>query len=330
MRRYVTCAVMRMHACVLLTARARCVCVAEHGPGGGGRARARQLRGVRQRDWPQGAHRNRRCSHLASTFLLTFRLHRRNTQLHLEIEPGTFLLANSCSIVSTIQARAAAHRAALHLQADLCCVVLLTLQDTAATSSRAFLKLDAGMTEVLRPSLCVLRSLAFCARAASSALTCCALTLPSAPRRYGAQHPLIVVKRNKAAGGKTKKCAPAAPVACNRPCPDCFHSLWSCPSRAPGTSSWATAARAATCCRPRRESRRRLTSASWRHAALLLLHACVLMPRPWNTLYDAVCSLSLRPCVCVACRWRRLATCASWRAGALRSSSESAARCSAL
>lgn len=28
------------------------------------------------------------------------------TQLHLEIEPGTFLLANSCSIVSTVQARA--------------------------------------------------------------------------------------------------------------------------------------------------------------------------------------------------------------------------------
>jgi hypothetical protein len=33
------------------------------------------------------------------------------TQLHLEIEPGTFLLANSCSIVSTIQARAPAHHA---------------------------------------------------------------------------------------------------------------------------------------------------------------------------------------------------------------------------
>jgi hypothetical protein len=29
------------------------------------------------------------------------------------------------------------------------------MQDTASTSSRAFLKLDAGMTEVLRPSLCV-------------------------------------------------------------------------------------------------------------------------------------------------------------------------------
>lgn len=29
-----------------------------------------------------------------------------STQLHLEIEPGTFLLANSCSIVSTVQARA--------------------------------------------------------------------------------------------------------------------------------------------------------------------------------------------------------------------------------
>ena len=31
------------------------------------------------------------------------------------------------------------------------------LQDTADTSSRSFLKLDCGMTEVLRPSLCVAR-----------------------------------------------------------------------------------------------------------------------------------------------------------------------------
>ncbi len=55
------------------------------------------------------------------------------TQLHLMIEPGTFLLANSCSLVTTVQ-------------------------DTAQTPTRSFLKLDAGMTEVLRPSLCVCRS----------------------------------------------------------------------------------------------------------------------------------------------------------------------------
>jgi diaminopimelate decarboxylase len=50
-------------------------------------------------------------------------------QLHLVIEPGTFLLANSCSLVSTVQ-------------------------DVVSTSTRSFLKLDTGMTEVLRPSLC--------------------------------------------------------------------------------------------------------------------------------------------------------------------------------
>jgi diaminopimelate decarboxylase len=67
------------------------------------------------------------------------------------IEPGTFLLANSCSLVTTVQ-------------------------DIATTPTRTFLKLDSGMTEVLRPSL------------------------------YGAQHPLVVVKRGGApAGGKTKK-----------------------------------------------------------------------------------------------------------------------------
>lgn len=59
-------------------------------------------------------------------------------RLQLTIEPGTFLLANACSLVSTVQ-------------------------DVTTTSSRTFLKLDTGMTEVLRPSL------------------------------YGAQHPLVVV-----------------------------------------------------------------------------------------------------------------------------------------
>jgi diaminopimelate decarboxylase len=60
--------------------------------------------------------------------------------IRLEIEPGTFLLANSCSLVTTIQ-------------------------DVVTTGEKGynFLKLDAGMTEILRPSL------------------------------YAAQHPLIVV-----------------------------------------------------------------------------------------------------------------------------------------
>ena len=67
-------------------------------------------------------------------------------KLHFEIEPGTFLLANSASVVSTIQ-------------------------DTVDTGEGGykFLKLDTGMTDVLRPSL------------------------------YGAQHPIVVVQRTDCA-----------------------------------------------------------------------------------------------------------------------------------
>lgn len=66
-------------------------------------------------------------------------------KLRLEIEPGTFLVANSAALLSTVQ--------------DIV---------TTGSSGRDFIKLDAGMTEVLRPSL------------------------------YGAQHPLVLVKK----GGK--------------------------------------------------------------------------------------------------------------------------------
>jgi diaminopimelate decarboxylase len=50
--------------------------------------------------------------------------------LKLEIEPGTFLLANSCSLVTTVQDVVNTGHAGFH-----------------------FLKLDAGMTEILRPAL---------------------------------------------------------------------------------------------------------------------------------------------------------------------------------
>ena len=63
-------------------------------------------------------------------------------ELHLEIEPGTFLLANAGALVSTVQ--------------DVC---------TTGAEGHTFLKLDSGMTEVLRPSL------------------------------YGSQHPLVTVAR---------------------------------------------------------------------------------------------------------------------------------------
>lgn len=69
-------------------------------------------------------------------------------KLHLEVEPGTFLVANAGALVSRVQ-------------------------DKTATSAHTFLKLDAGMTEVLRPSL------------------------------YGAQHPLVIVPADKARQGKT-------------------------------------------------------------------------------------------------------------------------------
>jgi diaminopimelate decarboxylase len=62
--------------------------------------------------------------------------------LRLEIEPGTYLLANSCSLVTTVQ----------------------DVVDTGEGGYN-FLKLDAGMTEILRPSL------------------------------YAAQHPIVIVPR---------------------------------------------------------------------------------------------------------------------------------------
>lgn len=49
-------------------------------------------------------------------------------RLHLEVEPGTFLVANAGA-------------------------VLCRVQDVVSTDTREFLKLDSGMTEILRPSL---------------------------------------------------------------------------------------------------------------------------------------------------------------------------------
>jgi diaminopimelate decarboxylase len=51
-------------------------------------------------------------------------------RIHLEIEPGTYLTANSCALLSTVQ----------------------DIVDTGEEGYR-FLKLDTGMTEILRPSL---------------------------------------------------------------------------------------------------------------------------------------------------------------------------------
>lgn len=70
-------------------------------------------------------------------------------ELHLEIEPGTFLVANAGSLVTTIH----------------------DLVDTGADGYR-FLKIDSGMTDILRPTL------------------------------YAAQHPLVVVNDRPAAPEK--------------------------------------------------------------------------------------------------------------------------------
>ena len=71
-------------------------------------------------------------------------------EIHLEIEPGTYLLANACSLLARVQ-------------------------DTASTGPEGyeFLKLDAGMTEILRPSL------------------------------YGAQHPIRIFRKDAVEGGGT-------------------------------------------------------------------------------------------------------------------------------
>ncbi|WP_269541480.1 diaminopimelate decarboxylase [Cerasicoccus fimbriatus] len=62
-------------------------------------------------------------------------------EIKLEIEPGTFLLANACSLICSVQ----------------------DVVSTGGPDGREFLKLDGGMTEILRPSL------------------------------YAAQHPIVVV-----------------------------------------------------------------------------------------------------------------------------------------
>jgi diaminopimelate decarboxylase len=70
-------------------------------------------------------------------------------KIHLEIEPGTYLVANACSVLATVQ-------------------------DTASTGKEGydFLKLDTGMTEILRPSL------------------------------YGSQHPISILPSASSAGFK--------------------------------------------------------------------------------------------------------------------------------
>lgn len=57
-------------------------------------------------------------------------------KLHLEIEPGTFLVANAGALLCTVK--------------DIV---------TTGSEGHCFMKLDSGMTEVLRPSLLVLNYL---------------------------------------------------------------------------------------------------------------------------------------------------------------------------
>jgi len=73
-------------------------------------------------------------------------------KLHLEIEPGTYLSANTGALVCTVH----------------------DIVQTGTDQGHTFIKLDSGMTEVLRPSL------------------------------YGAQHPIIIVPSDPARGSKRK------------------------------------------------------------------------------------------------------------------------------
>jgi diaminopimelate decarboxylase len=70
-------------------------------------------------------------------------------EIHLEVEPGTYLVANACAVLASVQ-------------------------DVVSTGPDGyeFLKLDMGMTEVLRPSL------------------------------YGAQHPISILQKEPAGEGK--------------------------------------------------------------------------------------------------------------------------------
>ena len=72
-------------------------------------------------------------------------------ELHLEIEPGTFLVANACAVLATVQDKV-----------------------STGEAGYTFLRLNAGMTEILRPSL------------------------------YGAQHPIIIVPAEDRAAGETE------------------------------------------------------------------------------------------------------------------------------
>ena len=77
---------------------------------------------------------------------------RTGRKIKMEIEPGTFLVANAGALIATVQ-------------------------DTAATGEQGyeFLKLDAGMTEVMRPAM------------------------------YGAQHPVVVVPAEAGAERETRR-----------------------------------------------------------------------------------------------------------------------------
>jgi diaminopimelate decarboxylase len=72
-------------------------------------------------------------------------------RLHLEVEPGTYLVANSCALIATV----------------------IDVVDTGRRGYK-FLKVDTGMTEILRPSL------------------------------YGAQHPVEVVAAGTPRRSRTK------------------------------------------------------------------------------------------------------------------------------
>lgn len=84
-------------------------------------------------------------------------------ELKMEIEPGTYLVANAGALVTTIQDKVCAKYTAIEVLSNVLnshcmlyyCTQLLQVstKSSSGDAGHIFLKMDAGMTDVLRPSL---------------------------------------------------------------------------------------------------------------------------------------------------------------------------------
>lgn len=126
-------------------------------------------------------------------------------QLHLEIEPGTFLLANSCAIVSTIQVQPRVRgfvRPCSNLDDTFRSLATGHGNDFVALVFEARHGHDGSAAPVsVRRAMHMVQG--------PVVLNCCSFSHAHLLNclRYGAQHPIVVVKRNAASEGarQTKK-----------------------------------------------------------------------------------------------------------------------------